>query len=74
MDAFLKFIGQLLNLTPEHIVLLLGLGSLIGVVLGFLAPRFWDLFKKRFERRLERSPLEREFPEPSDRQYLEHLL
>jgi hypothetical protein len=48
-------------------------GGVIGAVIAFLAPRIWDLYKKRLERWAHRTPLEREVPEPDDRQLLAQL-
>jgi hypothetical protein len=61
-------IQSLLGDIPDHLQ-----GGILGAmlaVLAFLAPRIWDLYKKRFEQWAQRSPLEREVPEPTDRQFL----
>ena len=64
LEGFRAFLSDI----PDHVQ-----GGVIGAalaVLAFLAPRIWDLYKKRFEQWAQRSPLEREVPEPNDRQLL----
>jgi hypothetical protein len=72
MDGLVRYFGQLLDLSAMHITLLVVVVSAIGAVLAFFAPLFRDSFiKKRLERWLDRSALEREFPEPDDRRLLD---